>query len=351
MRQVSSSRLCRDEQARERLLDMDRRLKGARPVALAVLAVALLIAAPWEGWWTLIPLALACAAFTVTAPLMSRAKRPEYVVAAAWMLSAVTIAIAVALTGGPLSPAVAWLAIPAPGLAARFDRRGLIVGVAFLAVLMVGVTVGVHPAAVLARPALLLSPLALLIALALLTTPLTSSELQHRSESVLDVLTGMLNRRSLPARAAELEEQAVLTGQWVGVIVCDLDHFKAVNDAGGHQVGDAVLVDVAYTLRKELRAFDLAYRLGGEEFLVLLPGSRLEETIALAERLRIAVDRSHPAGMHVTMSFGVASACAGAVRYAELLAAADSALYAAKRAGRNRVEASGHLHVTKAAAA
>ena len=70
------------------------------------------------------------------------------------------------------------------------------------------------------------------------------------------------------------------------MIVGDLDHFKMINDTHGHPVGDSVLKDVAYLLRKQLRAFDLAYRLGGEEFLILLPGSDLERTVELAERLR-----------------------------------------------------------------
>ena len=69
-------------------------------------------------------------------------------------------------------------------------------------------------------------------------------------------------------------------------MVGDLDHFKGVNDALGHAVGDAVLADVAYTIRKQLRAFDLAYRLGGEEFLILIPGADSKRAVVLAERLR-----------------------------------------------------------------
>ena len=132
-------------------------------------------------------------------------------------------------------------------------------------------------------------PLGLLAAVAILSTALMRSDLEHRTESVLDGLTGMLNRRALSARIDELDEQARLTGEPVGVVIGDLDHFKLVNDEHGHARGDAVLVDVAYALRKQLRAFDLAYRVGGEEFLVLLPGATLAETEALAERLRAAV--------------------------------------------------------------
>jgi diguanylate cyclase (GGDEF)-like protein len=329
--------LCRDEQARERLLDMDRRLRGVRSAALGVLAVALASVGHWEGWWTLAVLAIAFAGFAVAAPFVHRVSHPEYVMAGAWVLSSVAIAVSVALTGGPASPAASWLAIPAVTLAARFDGRGVAAGLALLVSLMVASTLAVDAGAVADRPALLVFPLAAVMAATLLTTPLMSSDREHRSESVLDGLTGMLNRRSLAARAAELDEQAALTGQSIGVIVADLDHFKAVNDEHGHQRGDAVLVDVAYTLRKELRAFDLAYRLGGEEFLVMLPGATLADAEMLAERLRAAVESTPAGGLHVTMSFGVASARGADARNAELLAQADAALYAAKHAGRNRV--------------
>ena len=102
---------------------------------------------------------------------------------------------------------------------------------------------------------------------------LRESDIEHRGAAVLDPLTGMLNRSALNGRVAEIEEQSKLTGQPVGLIVADLDHFKAINDTHGHAVGDAVLRHVAYVLRRELRAYDLAYRLGGEEFAIVLLGA------------------------------------------------------------------------------
>jgi diguanylate cyclase (GGDEF)-like protein len=129
------------------------------------------------------------------------------------------------------------------------------------------------------------------------------------------------------------------------MIIVDLDRFKRINDEHGHAAGDAVLVDVAYTLRKELRAFDLAYRMGGEEFLVVLPGATLGEAEAIAERLREAV-AEQPAGGHaVTMSFGVASSGGGGFDHEAVLQAADEALYEAKRAGRDRVAVAGVVPV------
>jgi diguanylate cyclase (GGDEF)-like protein len=163
------------------------------------------------------------------------------------------------------------------------------------------------------------------------------AEVQHRSESVLDPLTGLLNRKALETRFAELEELARLTGGSVCVIETDVDHFKRVNDTLGHEAGDAALRDVAYTMRKSLRSFELMYRLGGEEFLIVLPRVGLREGAWIGERLRKAVERARPGGRQITISLGVAAAHGDDVVYDRLFAAADEALYEAKHEGRNRV--------------
>jgi diguanylate cyclase (GGDEF)-like protein len=123
----------------------------------------------------------------------------------------------------------------------------------------------------------------------------------------------------------------------VGVIVGDLDHFKAINDQHGHVQGDAVLKDVAYTMRKSMRAFDLIYRLGGEEFMILLPGANLDQSRHVAERLRQQVKACRPGGLDVSMSLGVSASTGGKINLERLFELADAALYDAKRAGRNRV--------------
>jgi diguanylate cyclase (GGDEF)-like protein len=122
-------------------------------------------------------------------------------------------------------------------------------------------------------------------------------------------------------------------------MLCDVDSFKTVNDEHGHDRGDAALRDVAYTMRTQLRSFELMYRLGGEEFLVVLAGAELADAVDMAERLRAAVEQARPAGFPITISVGVSVARGEQVRYDELFKAADVALYAAKRAGRNRVTA------------
>jgi diguanylate cyclase (GGDEF)-like protein len=324
---------------RERMLDMDRLVAPVRQKSFLVIAAALLICGPWLGWWTLIPLAIAGVLFKLADEAVERVTHPEYLLFAAWTASQLMIVMSVALSGGPSSSAMSWFAIPIVTLSARFPTRGVILGLAVTIVLMVAVSFGVDAHAVLARPPLLIMPLALTIAVAILSTALMKSDVRHRSEAVIDQLTGMLHRNSLADRTVELAHQSERTGHPVGLIVGDLDHFKRVNDTHGHATGDAVLQDVAYVLRKQLRAFDLAYRIGGEEFLVLLPGADLTQTAAMAERLRrgVAAD-TVGGGLRVTMSFGVsASKRDSAFDYKTICAEADEALYEAKRAGRDAV--------------
>jgi diguanylate cyclase (GGDEF)-like protein len=331
--------LCRDDMDRERLLDMEERLQPVRRVTMGILAVGLLASAPWFGLWTLIPLAVAAALFGLADRLLERTARPEYLMFAAWAGSEVTIAIAVVLSGGPHVATLSWLAIPVVTLSARFSLRGVIVGVAIAIALTAAVAFGSDAAAVLHDPTLVFSPVALILATAVLSTALMRSDVQHRSDAVIDPLTGMLNRKSLSNRAAELAQQSEVTGERIGVIVGDLDHFKEINDSKGHPAGDAVLTDVAYMLRKQLRAFDLAYRIGGEEFLVLVPGSDLGECVRLAELLRRTIAANSVGdSLRITMSFGVSTSVAGQpFDYERVFAAADEALYEAKSLGRNRV--------------
>ena len=173
-------------------------------------------------------------------------------------------------------------------------------------------------------------------------------ELQQRSDAVLDPLTGLLNRNTLEPRFEELAQQAALTGAPVCLIACDLDHFKQVNDRHGHGRGDTVLKDAAYLLRKHLRSFELAYRLGGEEFLIVLPGCALAEGRAIAERVRIGLEDARPGGLAVTASFGVAAAAGDDAAFEPLFRAADGRSTRPSAGGRNRVVAAGELELIAA---
>jgi diguanylate cyclase (GGDEF)-like protein len=318
---------------------MEERIKPVRRIAMGILAIALVAGAPWIGWWTLLPLAGAAGFFLAADAHLPNSERPEYLMFGAWVGSEVMIAGAVWLTGGPQVATLSWLAIPVVTLSARFSLRGVLIGVATAIALLLVVAFGQDAGAVVDNPPLVLAPLALILAIAVLSTALMQSDMHHRGEAVIDSLTGMLNRKALMNRVSELGQQSEITGEPVGLILGDLDQFKDVNDSQGHAAGDAALTDVAYLLRKRLRAFDLAYRIGGEEFLILLPGADTRECARIAEDLRrsVAADTVGD-GTSLTISFGVAASARGAgFEYGRVFAAADEALYEAKSGGRNRV--------------
>jgi len=341
-RDRDASWLCAGAADRERMLDMDRRLAPVRGLALGVLVLAALANAAWLGLWTLVPIAFAAVGFALASRLSEHSDRPEYVLFGSWVFSELVIAATIAISGLH-SDLLAWLAIPVITLSARFSARGVLAGVLVALGLALGVAFAIDASTIIDYPPTLISPAAVIIAVGILSTALMHSDFEHRGEAVIDQLTGMLNRNALARRADEIEQQSRVTGEPVAIVVGDLDRFKLINDTLGHAVGDRVLTDVAYAIRKQLRAFDAAYRLGGEEFLVLMPGSSAEGAAEIAEALRAAVAAQTFAGRGVTMSFGVSATTAGQdFDYDHQFTLADAALYEAKDAGRNRVVTSTH---------
>ena len=164
-----------------------------------------------------------------------------------------------------------------------------------------------------------------------------------RTESLTDPLTTLANRKYLEDAIVHLIGEAQAKGAPLSVILTDIDHFKTFNDTYGHLTGDQVLRLVAITLKQNLKGRDVAARYGGEEFAVLLPRTVLSDGVTVAEHIRRAImgkeliRRSTGETLgHVTISLGVAAWRKGDTM-ASLLERADSCLYAAKRAGRNRV--------------
>jgi len=155
-----------------------------------------------------------------------------------------------------------------------------------------------------------------------------------------DPLTGMLNRRAILERLDKELSRAHRHGDELAVGICDLDHFKEVNDTYGHQTGDEVLIGFAQILNENIRDYDSVGRLGGEEFLVVVPmkaGVDLASSFdSLRARLAASKISTRSGTLTVTVSIGVASAAAGST-VDEILEMADAALYRAKHEGRNRV--------------
>jgi diguanylate cyclase (GGDEF)-like protein len=175
----------------------------------------------------------------------------------------------------------------------------------------------------------------------------TSQRLQDEinEQARHDTLTGAYNRRALAEFADREWVRAVRHGYPFSVLTVDIDHFKIFNDQHGHPIGDATLVQVSASSQAALRADDIWCRYGGEEFVALLPNTSIEQAMVVAERLRSSVEKATittPNGLlNVSVSIGVAERSSSQSSWADALAASDAALYDAKRAGRNRIAASG----------
>ncbi|MFN0140413.1 MAG: diguanylate cyclase [Pyrinomonadaceae bacterium] len=156
--------------------------------------------------------------------------------------------------------------------------------------------------------------------------------------SVTDPLTGLLNRRYIEARLLEEVKRSNRHGFPMSFMMLDVDNFKSYNDQFGHPAGDDALRLVGNVIRETLRGADVAARFGGEEFSILLPQTTNEEAVAIAERIRHNIEQTRFEHRVVTSSIGIASCSAELCLSADLVAAADKALYEAKRKGRNRVQ-------------
>jgi two-component system cell cycle response regulator len=162
--------------------------------------------------------------------------------------------------------------------------------------------------------------------------------------AVTDALTGLNNRRYMEAHLKALEGAALSAGQPLSVLLVDVDNFKTINDTYGHAAGDTILRELAARFRRNTRAIDTACRLGGEEFVILMPTTGLADACQIGERVRqsIASELFHinrDRKISVTASVGIASLEGPHDTFEQLLARADGALYAAKKKGRNRVVA------------
>jgi two-component system, cell cycle response regulator len=162
--------------------------------------------------------------------------------------------------------------------------------------------------------------------------------------ALTDPLTGLHNRRYMETHLKALTEQARIAGRPLSVLFADVDNFKSINDTHGHDAGDNVLRELAARFRRNTRNIDLACRVGGEEFIIVMPDTEMERALQVGERLRaaIAAERFHANGdtlLEVTASVGIATLDGPFDTPEGLIKRADQALFIAKRGGRNRVVA------------
>lgn len=327
------------EEDRRRIRETEAIVTGARHITVIAIVAVLPFLAGDRGLWIL-AVGAAYVAYTRVVDRMYKVSEWGDV----WMMSLTLVTQAMfgactAATGGPTSPAQLWLVVAMILLPARYGRNGIVVGSVFSLVCLVGASLSHGLDAFRASPELFFVTLSTGISCLAYGTALRKGEVKPRRAAVLDPLTGLLNRANLDTRFDEVQQLAVARGRTVGLLVCDLDLFKAVNDHHGHAVGDAVLRGIADELRSVFEDHELIYRLGGEEFAVVLPDTTLGAATAHGERVRGAVVAARPAGIDITISIGAAVSARDELTFETLYAAADGALYDAKRRGRNRVVA------------
>ena len=161
-------------------------------------------------------------------------------------------------------------------------------------------------------------------------------------QSILDAQTGLYNRRFMEESLQREISRAARKQTTIGLIMGDLDHFKKFNDVYGHAAGDKIIVQIGRLLKDKFRGSDIACRYGGEEFLVILPESSLQDTFKRADSLREEIRKMEIVFQgqilgNITISMGVAAYPDKGIRLEELLRVADTALYKAKQEGRDRV--------------
>jgi diguanylate cyclase (GGDEF)-like protein len=326
--------LCRDEDERQWMLEMHTRLLPVTRIAGLTGILTALVIVPWGNPLSLAPVLLGAVAMAGTIALAG-ARRDTRPIMGAVLVMQAGIACSIVLNDrapvGDLFLLVTTI-VPAAG---GFPGRVVTAIAVWSGLLMTLTAFASDAGAVLASPPMLMLPLLTLCTMTLLATAVRRASVEHRRAAAIDSLTGALNRTSLIARSAELGEQTAITGEPVAVVVVDIDRFKLINDRYGHQAGDEVLVALAALLRTRGQA----YRLGGDEFVLVLPGVDVAGAADVACDVVRTVRSAPLGGVPVTVSVGVAaSRPASSFRFAEVFAAADSALYRAKRAGRNAVQ-------------
>ncbi len=321
---------------REQLVEMmDRQYRASRLLDLLIV-VPLLAFADRIGFGPAILAVVGIIGFRAAQRLAMRIERPERILAPAWIGTQILVA-ALIVSGTTGRPWGLWgLSLLIVASSAAFPWRFARWVAAISAVLTVAAGALIDGTVLTDRPEAIVAPLCLLFANAVIAREIGRRILAMRRAATFDQLTGLHNRSAYDRRMAAAAERAAHTRERVALVLGDIDHFKRVNDVHGHHRGDAVLVSLASRLQSRLRHDGALFRIGGEEFALLLTGRDADEAPRIAERLRAEIESQPLAGIPVTMSFGVHVADAP-VDPRDVFIHADRALYGAKLDGRNRV--------------
>jgi two-component system cell cycle response regulator len=321
--------LCPTELDRRRVLDASARVRMIRKVGSGAVGVTLLISTPWLGWWTLILFSASAVNLLSVDRRMARSAHPERVSVQAIVITLALLAAGVVLSGGPKSPALPWLVLPAGMVAARFPTRVVIAALALTVAVILAVTLGFDPRATLHDPVPVFATLALLTAVVSIVWALQSAELHQRGEATVDPLTGLANRRQL-AHDLQAVLREVSVEHPVRLLLFDLDGFKSYNDNFGHLGGDLLLGRLSRAFMQAVGPRGCAYRLGGDEFCALLRGESGETMVGDC----LAALSEEGDGFVVTCSYGSVMLPAEAGDADTALQLADERMYAHKDASR-----------------
>jgi len=327
---------------RAHLATMMQRLYNANPLIYAAITLATIAAVPVIGWALLPAGVLAGIVYRSAQRRVVTMRNPIQTMALVWMVAQLgTIAGMPWLRGDVL-----WVVIALSGMivapSAAFPRRYVVAGVIWSALLAVGFSLIVEPRVFDIAPQVIFVNLAYLLACAITGRAAGTLAVRIRADSTRDELTGLPNRAAFETAAEAMVTEADELRIPLSLILTDIDHFKRINDTAGHAEGDRTLVAFAMRLREGLRADAMVFRIGGEEFGVLLPGVAEDVAEIVAERLRELIRTGTLTDVPVTASFGVASRVPGLARpFSDLYEAADDALYLAKDGGRDRTVTAG----------
>lgn len=257
--------LCRTELDRERMVATVRWVGPARAAMFVILTGVVLGSAPEIGWWALVPLFVSAVGSIVLYRNLDQRRRPEYWAAGGWLITQLMLGVGIAVTGGPHSPALPWIAVAIVSLVARFSRAGILAGLVFLFFLLLAVTFGMDPHGVWGHPQEFLFPVGLLFSIWVFAAAQMRSDLDHRD---YDKVTGLPNQAKFTEELRLALLSRLRRGGAVAVLALDLDGFRLANEGLGPSAGNDLLRQAGSRIARAGRAADLVARRSADEFLI-----------------------------------------------------------------------------------